>query len=135
MKTIKIKLLLFVLVCLIFSCSTVEKGATEKKTTITFQVGSNIGGITENTDMREVPGVVAPTEATVDAYSGATQTGFNAGVHINHRLKNNQVETGLDYMYNNQTFNYIDAGNKYIGVMELHVSQFMIPLTYNFSLF
>jgi hypothetical protein len=135
MKTIKIKLLLFVLVCLIFSCSTVEKVSTEKKTTVTLQVGSNIGGITENTDMSMVPGVKVPAEATVDAFSGATQTGFNASVHINYRLKNNQVETGLDYMYNHQTFNYIDAGNKYIGVRELHVSQFMIPLTYNFSLF
>ena len=85
--------------------------------------------------MSMVPGVKVPAEATVDAFSGATQTGFNASVHINHRLKNNQVETGLDYMYNHQTFNYIDAGNKYIGVRELHVSQFMIPLTYNFSLF
>ncbi len=98
-------------------------------------MGSNLGGITENTDLSVIPGVKVPAEATVDAFTGATHPGFNAGVHINHRLKKNQVETGLNYMYNHQTFNYTDAGNKYIGVRELHVSQFMIPLTYNFSLF
>lgn len=132
MKTITIELLFFVLVCLIFSCSTVEKVSTEKKTTVSLHVGSNMGGITENTDMSVIPGVRVPDEATVDAFSGATHPGFNTGVHINHRFKKNQVETGLDYMYNYQKFNYSDAGNKYIGVRELHVSQFMVPVTYNF---
>lgn len=99
-------------------------------------MGSNLGGITENTDMNVVPGVQVPEEATVDAFSGATtKLGFNAGLHLNHRLKNNQVETGLDYMYNHQTFNYIDAGNMYVGVRELYVSQVMLPVTYNFGLF
>jgi len=135
MKTIKIKLLPVVLAGLFWSCSTMQLVSTEKKTTVTLQMGSNLGGITENTDMSVIPGVKVPAEATVDAFTGATHPGFNAGVHINHRLKMNQVETGLDYMYNHQTFNYTDAGNKYIGVRELHVSQFMIPLTYNFSLF
>jgi hypothetical protein len=110
----------------------VEKVSTEKKTTLSLQMGSNMGGITENTDMSMVPGVKVPAEATVDAFTGATYPGFNAGVHINHRFKRNQVETGLDYMYNYQKFNYIDAGNKYIGLRELHVSQFMVPVTYNF---
>ena len=42
------------------------------------------------------------------------------------------METGLDYMYNHQTFNYIDEVNSFIGVRRLHVSQFMVPVTYNF---
>ena len=133
MKTIKIKLLSVMLVCLTISCSTMEKVPTEKKSSLSFQMGSNMGGITENTDMSVVPGVKVPAEATVDAFSGATHPGFNAGVHIARSLKKNQVETGLDYMYNYQKLNYIDAGNKYIGVRELHVSQFMVPLTYNFA--
>ncbi|MFZ4401392.1 MAG: hypothetical protein ACOYO1_15260 [Bacteroidales bacterium] len=132
MKTIKNIFLSLILFCLIFSCSTVEKISTEKKTTVSLQIGSNMGGITENTDMRVVPGVKVPAESNVDAFTGATHPGFNAGVHINYRLKKNQVETGLDYMYNFQNLNYIDVGNKYIGLRELHVSQFMVPVTYNF---
>ena len=136
MKT-RLMILLLVLPELLFlSCSTLEKTATEKKTTISIQMGSNSGGITENTDMSVVPGAEAPEEATVDAFSGATKKlGFNAGVHLNHRLKKNQVETGLDYMYNHQTFNYFDKGNMYIGVRELNISQVMIPVTYNIGLF
>jgi hypothetical protein len=38
-------------------------------------------------------------------------------------------------MHNHQTFKYIDAGNMYIGVREINVSQLMLPLTYNFTLF
>lgn len=117
---------------LLMACSVSKEISTEKKSRFSFQAGSNWGGITENTDMSVVPGVQVPAEATVDAFSGATQMGFNAGVHLNRQLKKNGLETGLDYMYNYQKFNYIDAGNRYIGVRELHVSQFMLPLTYNF---
>lgn len=132
MKTqIAYKFLIMPLI-LLFSCSTIEQLTTEKKTKVSVQIGSNLGGIIENTDMSMVTGVKVPPEATVDAFTGATQVGFNAGVHINHSLKRNQVETGLDYMYNFQKFNYIDVGNHYIGVRELHVLQFMVPLTYNF---
>jgi hypothetical protein len=107
----------------------------EKKTSISFQIGSNMGGIVENTDMSVVPGIKVPPEATVDAFSGATYPGFNTGVHVNHRLKSNQVEAGLDYMYNYQKFNYTDAGNKFIGLRDMHVSQIMIPATYNLMIF
>ncbi len=135
MKTIIIKLQAVVLVCLFLSCSILEKVSTEKKTIVSLQMGSNKGGITENTDMTVVQGVKVPSEASVDAYTGATQPGFNVGVHLNHKLKKNQIETGLDYMYNHQTFTYIDAGNNYIGVRELYVSQLMLPVTYNLGLF
>jgi hypothetical protein len=79
--------------------------------------------------------VVPGAESTVDAFSGATNKGINIGVHLNKSLKYNQVESGLDYMYNKQTFTYNDAVNNYAGYRELKVSQFMIPLTYNFILF
>ncbi len=133
MITLRKTVLSIVLVGLTFSCSTIEKAPSEKKTILSIQMGSNIGGITENTDMGVVPGVQVPAEASVDAFSGATHPGFNAGVHVARSLKKNQLETGLDYMYNYQKFNYIDAGNHYIGVRDLHVSQFMIPFTYNFT--
>jgi hypothetical protein len=135
MKTPIITKLLIVTLFLSLSCSTMQQTASDNKTNVSVQMGSNIGGITENTDMSVVPGIKVPTEATVDAFSGATKLGFNAGVHINHRLKKNQVETGLDYMYNHQVFNYIDAGNKYLGVRELNVSQLMLPVTFNIGLF
>lgn len=133
MKTIKKIFSPLILGCLIVSCSTFEKISTEKKTIVSLQMGSNMGGITENTDMSVVSRVKVPSEATVDAFTGATHLGFNASVHINHRLKRNQIETGLDYMYNFQKLNYIDVGNNYIGVRKLHVSQFMVPITYNFE--
>ena len=37
-------------------------------------------------------------------------------------------------MYNLQSFNYIDAGNFYIGQRNLDVSQLMIPVTLNLPL-
>jgi len=117
------------------SCSLSQKTANDKSLKFSIQAGANTGGITENTDMSAVPGAEAPSDANVDAFSGATRMGVNVGVHVNKPLKHNEVETGIDYMYNEQTFTYADAGNMYIGVRELKVSQVMIPLTYNFVLF
>jgi len=114
---------------IINSCSTTRQTtATGRKLKFSLQGGANIGGITENTDMTVVPNV----ETTVDAFSGATQTGFNVGMHINKTLKRNQIEAGIDYMYNHQSFTYNDAENMYNGVRELNVSQVLFPLTYNF---
>ncbi|GAJ21216.1 unnamed protein product, partial [marine sediment metagenome] len=81
-----------------------------------------------------VSNVKIPPEATVDAFTGATRTGFNAGMHINKTFKRNQIEAGIDYMYNHQTFTYTDAENMFNGVRELNVSQVLFPLTYNFVL-
>jgi hypothetical protein len=119
---------------LINSCSTTRQTAADKRLKFSVQGGANIGGITENTDMSVVPNVRVPAEASVDAFTGATRVGYNVGVHTSKKLKNNHVETGLDYMYNYQTFNYIDAGNFYVGVRRLQVSQLMVPLTYNLTL-
>lgn len=119
----------------ISSCSIIKEAVTDRKLKFSLQGGANIGGITENTDMTVVPNVRVPAESTVDAFSGATKLGYNISVHANNKLKNNQIEAGLDYMYNYQTFNYIDAGNLYIGVRRLQVSQIILPFTYNFVLF
>jgi hypothetical protein len=117
------------------SCSTSQQTNTGRSLKFSILAGANKGGITENTDMTVVPCAEAPPEATVDAFSGATYTGINVALHVNKPLKYNQIESGIDFMFNQQTFNYIDAGNKYIGVRDLNVSQIMIPLTYNFVLF
>jgi hypothetical protein len=113
------------------SCSTSQQTNTDRNLKFSIQAGANKGGITENTDMAVVPGA----ETNVDAFTGATNTGINAGVHFNKPLKYNQVEAGIDYMYGSQTFTYKDAVNNYSGKRELKVSQIMIPLTYNFVLF
>lgn len=117
------------------SCYSSRDIPVGKKLKFALQAGTNIGGITENTDMNVIPNIRVPAESAVDAFTGATQLGYNIGVHINKQLKNNQVETGLDYMHNYQTFYYNDAGNFYVGVRRLNVSQIMLPLSYNFVLF
>ena len=117
------------------SCVSTNKISDTKKYHYSVQAGFNHGGITENTDMTVVPNAIAPAEATVDAFSGATQIRYNAGIHINRHLKRNQVEAGIDYMYNYQSFNYTDAGNFYFGVRRIQLSQIMLPLSYNFVLF
>ena len=135
MKKIALLTLLSLCFVSINSCSTSQPARKVNKLKFAVQGGANIGGITENTDMTVVPGTENPTEAIVDAFSGATHTGINVGLHVNKPLKYNEVETGIDFMLNTQTFNYIDAGNKYIGVRDLNVSQIMFPLTYNFVFF
>ncbi|HRZ98791.1 MAG TPA: hypothetical protein P5084_14640 [Paludibacter sp.] len=115
----------FILIAITISCSTAKQK-------ISFQAGINHGGIVENTDMSLVPGVSTLAEATVDAFTGASQTGFNAGIHINKPIGKNEVETGVDYMFNHHTFNYIDNGNHFIGVRRIALSQIIVPLTYNF---
>lgn len=121
--------ILFVLVA--GSCAPVTQIETGHKTRVSLYAGANKGGITENTDMSVVPDAVAPPEAIVDAFTGATSTGYNAGVHVSRKIRRLEIETGVDYMYNYQSFNYIDAGNFYMGQRDLDVSQFMVPVTLN----
>lgn len=94
-----------------------------------IQAGLNKGGITENTDFTKT------TDIQPDAFSGATKTGFNASGHVVFPLKRNAIESGVDYMYNNQTFTLNDAANGYNGTRKIGTSQFMVPLTYNFGFF
>ena len=123
---------IFVLL-LIHSCTSTEK--SQRNIKYSFQVGINKGGITENTDLSIVPNADPTLESTVDAYSGATNTGVNTGFRINKPLLLGELESGLDYMYNHQVFSYADRGNFFLGVRKFHVNQCMIPLTYNFILF
>ena len=93
-----------------------------------IQAGLNKGGITENTDFTKT------TDIQPDAFTGATKTGFNASSHLVLPLKQNSVETGVDFMHNNQTFTFKDSNNGYNGSRKVGTSQFMIPITYNFNL-
>lgn len=128
MKTNYISVLLSLLLS---GCAITKDGVTEKqtnKTKILVQAGITHGGIVENTDMKKIPG----TE--VDAFSGATKAGINAGVHAKIPIGSNAAETGIDYMLYNQEFTYNDGVNNYNGSKQIFTSQVAVPLTFNFSL-
>ena len=130
----KTKIFLIVVTAVIInSCAVTKKSQRGFK--FSGQGGINHGGITENTDLSIVSNSQATPESTVDAYSGATISGYNVGAHVNKPLRYGEIETGLNFMYNYQIFSYADQGNMFIGVRKLDVNQLMIPFTYNLVLF
>lgn len=112
-------------------CTVTEKSHRAMK--YSLQAGINKGGITENTDLSVLSNPL--DENHVDAYSGATRTGVNVSAHINKPLKYGEIESGLDYMYNDQTFLFNDQENMFVGVRSFNVKQIMLPMTYNFNIF
>lgn len=129
----KLSILLLLSVFILIAGCTTPKETANEKLKLSAQIGLNKGGVTENTDMNAIPGLEENPAGTVDACTGATKTGFNAGVHANYPLKRNEVETGIDMMYNNQVFTYNDEVHHFNGQRTLHVTQLMIPATYNFN--
>ena len=128
----KILVLISLTFTLFYGCKTSHQSInTEnpRKPDYRFQAGINKGGIVENTDLEQIP------NTGVDAFTGATRAGFNAGAHVVLPLWINSLETGIDYMRNNQTFTYNDDFNSYSGTLKAGVSQLMWPLTYNFGVF
>lgn len=121
----------FLAILILTGCasSSVTTSKSNWKPIYRLQIGTNKGGIVENTDLSVIP------NTEVDAYSGATSNGINASGKIILPLKRNAIETGVDFMYNHQNFTYSDDVNGFNGERKLGVSQFMIPITYSFSLF
>lgn len=116
---------------LLWACSTTQPAVREtpdKKIRLSLQLGTNKGGITENTIMEDIPG------AGVDAFSGATRNGINAGARLTYPLGKISLETGLDYMFNQQTFTYKDSENGFEGLRDINTSQWMVPLTFNIGI-
>ena len=126
-------ILILVLSSLAAGCA--STGKITRKPKVSVHAGLSHGGIVENTDMSVVPGAEAPPEATVDAFSGATRIGVNAGVRIAQPIGRIALETGVDYIRHNQQFNYIDAGHFAMGQRDLRVSQVAIPLRLQIPLF
>lgn len=126
-------LLLLLVFCLFTSCVNTKSAGDRGENTyrVRLLAGGNHGGITENTDM----GVVPEVGEAVDAFTGATSVGWNAGVHVERPIGKNGICTGVDFMRSVQHFSYNDAVNGYAGTRKLSVSQVMIPLTYRISLF
>jgi hypothetical protein len=116
----------------ITACSGTSNFPVEKPTCkprLQLQIGTNKGGIIENTDFGTTPDI------PVDGFSGATKVGGNIGAHVLIPLERNAFETGIDYMYNGQTFTYNDPANEFSGKRAIGTSQFMIPLSFNLGLF
>jgi len=128
----KFKFICLISVFFLFGCVSSNKTARKEdkwQPRISARAGINKGGIVENTEFTELEA------SDVDAYSGATRVGLHTGLHAEIPVFNNSLETGIDYMYNSQTFNYNDEQNNYTGKRKIGVSQFMLPLTYNFGFF
>jgi len=123
------KKLVFNLIILILSGCQATKQGEAWHPYYRVQGGLNKGGVTENTDF------TTTTDIEPDAFSGATKTGFNASGHVVLPLKRNTVETGVDFMYNNQAFTFKDNNYGYNGTRKIGTSQFMIPITYNIGFF
>lgn len=132
MNTLKISQL-FILSLLVISCNVTEQAQRAFK--LSAVAGYGYGGMVENTDLSVVPNSRPAPEASVDAFTGATIGGPTAGIRVNKAYCFGGFETGVDYMYNHQTFTYADQGNMFTGVRKFHVNQLMIPFTYNLGLF
>lgn len=121
------KLLLCIPVFFLISCATSQDTLKEENWSpeLRLQAGINHGGIVETTDLTSVE------QVDVDGYTGATDPGFHAGAHVQLPLRKNSIETGLDYMYNSQSFQFEDGLQQFRGSRKIGVSQLMMPLTYN----
>ncbi len=128
-RIVKISGLIISLIAASCSTQTITTEKTDWKPTYRLQLGTNKGGVVENTDLTVIP------NTQVDAYSGATNTGVNASAKVILPLKRNAIETGIDYMFNGQTFSYADSENGFNGERKLGVSQFMLPITYSIGVF
>ena len=109
--------------------SSVQRSEKETKTELRVYTGINQGGITENTDME------ASEELQVDGFTGATRLGVHLGARAVVPLGRQQLETGLEGIYHNQTFTYEDPLNGLEGERQIRNFQLMVPLTYNIGIF
>jgi hypothetical protein len=115
---------------LLIACSPVKHAEkTTRKPEISVYAGVNKGGITENTDLEQME------NTSVDAYSGATQPGINAGTTVQLPVLKNQIETGLTLMWNPKKMRYNDAQRNYYGTRAINLYQLMVPITYNLGIF
>jgi hypothetical protein len=121
-----------IMVSAVAGCAGMQNASqTEQMTKPYFsvQAGLNKGGIVENTDLDLING------AGIDAFTGATDTGFSAGVRAAMPAGRNAVESGLDVMLNRQELLYNDSFNGYTGKRSIGTSQLMVPLTWNLMMF
>ncbi len=125
-----IKMISLIMVAILTTACTTTKPSQEKwQPAYKIQAGINKGGIVENTqfdDMEKTP---------VDAYSGATSIGANTGIHVSLPTGKNNIETGIDLMYNRQYFKYQDNTNQFTGTSTMDIYQVMFPVVYSIVFF
>ncbi len=110
---------------LLLSCNTGQK---IHRTHLSFVAGINAGGITENTDLSFIG-------KEPDAFTGATKSGYHAGIRASQRIGIVDIESGIDLMNNRQTMYYNDAMAGFSGKRELCLNQVNVPLTLGIHLF
>lgn len=121
-----------ILTVLLSACSVASRtseGLYRLDSRLSVQAGGGYGGIVENTHMTIVE------NAPIDAFSGATALGWQAGMHYLFPLGMHSGETGLDVFRNAQEFRYNDPVNFYTGQRYLKTWQIRLPLTYTWSLY
>jgi hypothetical protein len=95
-----------------------------------FKLGSNYGGIIDNSDPDAASGATTP----VDAVSGATQAGTTISFQQPFLFKGHSFQTGIDYVAHRQKITYFDTSHVIDGRRSFHIHQFRVPLTYNINL-
>lgn len=70
-----------------------------------------------------------------DAFTGATRSGYHAGLRASQKVGSVEIESGIDLMNNRQTMYYNDALAGFSGTRELCVNQVNVPLTLGIHLF
>ncbi|MFO7879638.1 MAG: hypothetical protein R6V52_06355 [Bacteroidales bacterium] len=119
-----------IILCLLVLACAPAKDMSEngRQTEYSVQLGYNHGGIVESRGTTDEP------ELFVDAYTGATKPGINAGAHLYFPLGRHGLETGVEYMLSRQRFTYHDTDRGYDGERDIYSSQFMLPLTFNITI-
>jgi hypothetical protein len=95
-----------------------------------FKLGSNYGGIIENSDPDASSGATTP----VDAVSGATQAGTTISFQQTFLFKGHTFQTGIDYVSHRQRITYVDTLYAIDGRRTFHIHQLRVPLLYNINL-
>lgn len=125
------QVIIFTLCITLLSACVITKKA-DRTLYYSVQGGFNKGGIVENTDFTVLDN--AKDFSEIDAYTGATKTGFNLGAHVTKPLPLGELETGVNYMYNKQSFSFNNEVTPYSGKREFNTNQFFMPFTYNINL-
>jgi hypothetical protein len=113
-------LILSLIITLSFSCSNPK----------IIKLGSNYGGIIENSKPDASRGATTP----VDAVSGATQSGSTASLQTTFEFKGHTFQTGIDYVSHRQKISYDDTLHGIYGRRSFQIHQLRVPLFYNINL-
>jgi len=114
------KFFLFSMLISIYSCNgTKNTSDSDHSLKWNIRAGDNWGGFIEETE--------------VDAVSGATSVRLSGGAHISIPIRNNNIETGLDIIGQDQTLTYYDSEKNQTGKRTFKYTTVMLPVTFNWN--